>query len=53
MTASSTANSSQFSLCDTGGRPYMTTPPKKKFSAEQIVTLFRQIEVSMAQGKSG
>ena len=24
--------------------------PKKKFSAEQIVTLLRQIEVSMAQG---
>ena len=24
--------------------------PKKRFSAEQIVTLFRQIEVSMAQG---
>lgn len=27
--------------------------PKEGFSAEQIVTLFRQIEVSMAQGKSG
>jgi putative transposase len=26
--------------------------PKKGFSAEQIVTLLRQIEVSMAQGKS-
>ena len=26
--------------------------PKKKFSAEQIVTLLRQIEVLMAQGKS-
>ena len=26
--------------------------PKKSFSAEQIVTLLRQIEVSMAQGKS-
>jgi hypothetical protein len=26
--------------------------PKKRFSAEQIVTLPRQIEVSMAQGKS-
>ena len=26
--------------------------PKKKFSAEQIVTLLRQIEVSMSQGKS-
>ena len=26
--------------------------PKKKFSAEQIVTLLRQIEVSMGQGKS-
>jgi hypothetical protein len=25
--------------------------PKKSFSAEQIVTLLRQIEVSMAQGK--
>ena len=25
--------------------------PKKMFSAEQIVTLLRQIEVSMAQGK--
>jgi hypothetical protein len=25
---------------------------KKRFSAEQIVTLLRQIEVSMAQGKS-
>ena len=25
--------------------------PKKRFSAEQIVTLLRQIEVSMAQGK--
>ena len=24
---------------------------KKRFSAEQIVTLLRQIEVSMAQGK--
>jgi hypothetical protein len=24
--------------------------PKKRFSAEQIVTLFRQIEVLMAQG---
>jgi hypothetical protein len=24
--------------------------PKKRFSAEQIVTLLRQIEVSMAQG---
>ena len=26
--------------------------PKKRFSAEQIVTLLRQIEVSMAHGKS-
>ena len=26
--------------------------PKKRFSAELIVTLLRQIEVSMAQGKS-
>ena len=26
--------------------------PKKSFSAEQIVTLLRQIEVLMAQGKS-
>ena len=26
--------------------------PKKSFSAEQIVTLLRQIEVSMAQGKA-
>ena len=26
--------------------------PKKRFSAEQIVTLLRQIEVSTAQGKS-
>jgi transposase-like protein len=26
--------------------------PKKRFSAEQIATLLRQIEVSMAQGKS-
>jgi putative transposase len=26
--------------------------PKKKFSAEQIVTLLRQIEVSIAQGNS-
>jgi hypothetical protein len=26
--------------------------PKKRFSAEQIVTLLRQIEVSIAQGKS-
>ena len=26
--------------------------PKKKFSAEQIVTLLRQIEVLMAQGKA-
>ncbi len=26
--------------------------PKKKFSAEQIVTLLRQIEVLMAKGKS-
>ena len=26
--------------------------PKKKFSAEQIVTLLRQIEVLVAQGKS-
>jgi hypothetical protein len=26
--------------------------PKKRFSTEQIVTLLRQIEVSMAQGKS-
>ena len=25
--------------------------PKKRFSAEQIVTFLRQIEVSMAQGK--
>jgi hypothetical protein len=25
--------------------------PKKRFSAEQIVTLLRQIEVTMAQGK--
>jgi putative transposase len=25
--------------------------PKKRFSAEQIVTLLRQIEVSMAQDK--
>ena len=26
--------------------------PKNRFSAEQIVTLLRQIEVLMAQGKS-
>jgi putative transposase len=26
--------------------------PKKRFSAEQIVTLLRQIEVTMGQGKS-
>jgi hypothetical protein len=26
--------------------------PKKKFGAEQIVTLLRQIEVAMVQGKS-
>jgi putative transposase len=26
--------------------------PKKRFSAQQIVTLLRQIEVSMAQGKA-
>ena len=26
--------------------------PKKRFSAEQIVTLLRQTEVSMAQGKT-
>jgi hypothetical protein len=26
--------------------------PKKRFGAEQIVTLLRQLEVSMAQGKS-
>jgi putative transposase len=26
--------------------------PKKRFSAEQIVTLLRQIEVSMAQGNA-
>jgi putative transposase len=26
--------------------------PKKRFSAEQIVTPLRQIEVSMTQGKS-
>jgi putative transposase len=26
--------------------------PKKRFSAEQIVTLLRQIEVAMGQGKS-
>jgi hypothetical protein len=26
--------------------------PKKRFNAEQIVTLLRQIEVLMAQGKS-
>ena len=26
--------------------------PKKRFSAEQIVTLLRQIEISMGQGKS-
>jgi len=26
--------------------------PKKRFSPEQIVTLLRQIEVTMAQGKS-
>ncbi len=26
--------------------------PKKRFSAEQIVTLLRQIKVSMGQGKS-
>jgi putative transposase len=26
--------------------------PKKRFSAEQFVTLFRQIEVVMGQGKS-
>ena len=26
--------------------------PKKRFSAEQIVTLLGQIEVNMAQGKS-
>ena len=25
--------------------------PKKRFSAEQIVTLLRQIEVTMGQGK--
>jgi len=28
-----------------------TAAPKKRFSAEQIVTLLRQIEVLMAQGK--
>ena len=26
--------------------------PKRKYSAEQIVTLLRQIEVAMGQGKS-
>jgi putative transposase len=26
--------------------------PKKRFSAEQVVTLLRQIEVSLSQGKS-
>jgi putative transposase len=26
--------------------------PKRRFSAEQIVTLLRQIEVAMGQGKS-
>ena len=26
--------------------------PKKRFSAEQVVTLLRQIEVLIAQGKS-
>ena len=26
--------------------------PKKRFNAEQIVTMLRQIEVSIAQGKS-
>ena len=26
--------------------------PKKRFNAEQIVTLLRQIEVSIAQGKA-
>jgi putative transposase len=26
--------------------------PKKRFSAEQIVTLLRQVEVAMGQGKS-
>ena len=26
--------------------------PKKRFGAEQIVTLLRQIEVAMGQGKS-
>jgi putative transposase len=26
--------------------------PKKRFSAKQVVTLLRQIEVSLAQGKS-
>jgi hypothetical protein len=26
--------------------------PKKRFNAEQIVTLLRQIEVTIAQGKS-
>ena len=26
--------------------------PKKRFNAEQIVTLLRQIEVSMSQGKA-
>jgi putative transposase len=26
--------------------------PRKRFSAEQIVTLLRQIEVTMSQGKS-
>jgi len=26
--------------------------PKKRFSAEQIVTVLREIEVSMAQGKA-
>ena len=26
--------------------------PKKRFSAEQIMTLLRQIEVSMAQGSA-
>ena len=26
--------------------------PKKRFSAEQIVTLLRQIEVSLSQGKA-
>ena len=26
--------------------------PKKRFNAEQVVTLLRQIEVSIAQGKA-